>query len=305
MARRRRKSSTTTTRRRTHLEGRSRVVAGVRSLLTLAAVLVAAAPAGATVRPLHALGPVEAAAKSDAVSTVAWRQPGGPIVVWSAGRTHTVEPPAGACGLLGGPLAVGSGRLLFWCGPDKLWVTTAATGATTAVTPDRDLGGTQVPTSFAVGRSYAYLGWPLDEGAVAVDEDNGHVSPVASGRRIDLDSPALYAKRCARGYELLPGTTKFDAVLAHCGHPAQRRGLIGDAIQLGGGWLTWRPSRSMTSVAALRLRDQRVFRFRLPKLGPGIDWYNAAVGIAHTKDRVFVTDDFTGGLVLRTAPLPR
>ena len=94
-------------------------------------------------------------------------------------------------------------------------------------------------------------------------------------------------------------------MLVHCGHPRQRRGLIGDAIQLGGGWLTWRPSRSMTSVAALRLRDQRVFRFRLPKLAPGIDWYNAAVGIAHTKDRIFVTDDFTGGLVLRTAPLPR
>jgi len=53
----------------------------VRSLLTLAAALVAAAPAGATVRPLHALGRVEAAAKSDGVSTVAWRQPGGPIVV--------------------------------------------------------------------------------------------------------------------------------------------------------------------------------------------------------------------------------
>ena len=51
----------------------------------------------------------------------------------------------------------------------------------------------------AVGRSYAYLGWPLDEGAVAVDEDNGHVSPVASGRRTDLDSPALYAKPCTHG----------------------------------------------------------------------------------------------------------
>jgi hypothetical protein len=269
----------------------------VRSLLTLAAVLVAAAPAGAKLRPLHALGPVEAAAKSDGVSTVAWRQPGGPIVVWSGSKTHTLDPPAGACGLFGGPLAVGSGRLLFWCGPNRLWVTTA-TGATQAVVPDRDLGGGQVPTSYAVGRSWARL----DDEAVRLSD--GHVSPI-TGQRVGLDSPTLATKPCAGGWELLPGTRTLDAQLVRCGHPRRRRGLIGDTIQLGGGWLTWRPNRSRTSVAALRLRDQRLFRFRLPKGAPGIDWYNAYANVVHTRDRIFEVDNFTGADVLRTAPLPR
>jgi hypothetical protein len=270
----------------------------MRTLTTLALVLLAAAPASAKLRALHPLGTVEAAAKSDGVATAAWREPGGPIVVWSAGRTHTIEPPAGACGLFGGPLAVGSGRLLFWCGPNRLWVTTAATGATQAVTPDRDLSGGQVPTRFAVGRSWALL----DD--VAVELRSGRVSPVT--RAVDLDSAALSAKPCTRNsYELLPGTKTFDAQLARCGHPRERRGLIGDTFQLGGGWLTWRPNRSRTSVAALRLRDQRTFRFRLPKGAPGIDWYNAYANVVHTRDRLFEVDNFTGTDILRTAPLPR
>ena len=177
-------------------------------------------------------------------------------------------------------------------------MTAAATGATQAVTPDRDLSGGQVPTSFAVGRSWALL----DD--VAVELRSGHVSPVK--RPVDLDSPALSAKPCPRnGYELLPGTKTVDAQLVRCGHPGRRRGLIGDTFQLGGGWLTWRPNRSRTSVAALRLRDQRTFRFRLPKGAPGIDWYNAHSSVVHTRDRLFEVDNFTGTDVLRTAPLPR
>ena len=260
----------------------------MRLLLTLVVLLAAAAPASAKLRALHVVGPVEAAAKSDGVSTVAWRRPGGPIVVWTSGRTQTVDPPPGACSLFGGPLAVGSEQLLYWCGPNRLWVTDAATGATTAVVPDRDLSGGRIPTTFAVGRTWARL----DDVTVAVP--GGHVTTTAAPR------PA-----CTRGWKLLPGTTTLDARLVRCGHPKQRRGLIGDSIQLGGGWLTWRPNRSRTSIAALRLRDGRVLRFRLPKATPGIDWYNAYVRIVHTRDRIFEVDNFTGTDVLRTAPLPR
>jgi hypothetical protein len=121
----------------------------------------------------------------------------------------------------------------------------------------------------------------------------------------ELDSPTLTAKPCAGGWQLLPGTRTLDAQLVRCGHPRQRRGLIGDSIQLGGGWLTWRPNRSRVSIAALRLRDGHLFRFRLPKGAPGIDWYNAYANVVHTRDRIFEVDNFTGADVLRTAALPR
>jgi hypothetical protein len=293
-----------------------------RAVVLAVALLTAAAPAGAKQRTLHRVAALHyPSVMSDGASVAAWQTALDRVTVRSHGLTRTSTPPQGSCGEL---LAVGSGRLLFWCGPNRLFVMNAASGATRTVVPNRDLNGFsargQVPTRWAIGRAHVLMVWPdVDQRTQAeVDWRTGQVSESVPGPTnwLNLDAPGLFGTPCIPktgdriveqrdGYSLLSREGYIDAELVPCAHPRHRKLLVGDDFQLGGGWLTWRDHRSTTSVSALRLRDMRLFRFRLRASASGIDPVTRTISVAHTTNTIFVADDLGGSAELRTGRLPR
>jgi hypothetical protein len=146
----------------------------MRLVTVLLVALVAAAPTSARLRPLHRVAALPRLdLMSDGVSAATWQTADDTVTVWSGHRVRTVPPPPGACGGPDAVRAMGAGRVLFWCGPDRLIVMNAATGATRTVVPDREIGTDaygQIPTVWTVGRSWVLLRWPDENGSSSVAE---------------------------------------------------------------------------------------------------------------------------------------
>jgi hypothetical protein len=302
----------------------------LRPALAAASAVAALLPGyanGATrTRALHSLGLIRSAVvKSDGDNVAAWQADVSSITIWVRDSAHTSPLPRSSCDP--DPVkAVGSGYVLFWCGAQHLTIIDASSGQTRVTNATDNLDGPAngtVPTNWSIGRNWVLLEWPtsLEQGNYQreVQWHSNEVRPTTpdASHWLDLDSTHLLRRPCltgtgrrvisqSNGFALLLADNGHGHELVRCSNRHRTRQLIGDSVQLGGGWVTWRDRQSLRYVSALRLADMRVFRYKLPPIArSGGLRPSATITIAHTSDRIFVADDFAGAPMLRTARLPR